>query len=139
VKGHLVHAIVFLMAIVFAIQPAMADTIHAIPFYTTDCAMFIQPTCITTVTITEFHQANTSCVSLEKLDIDFPAFSGLPASTVLGPTMGTVSADGLSLGAGSSANVIPFGPVDLALPSIRQTTDDIASCQRTYFFSDVST
>jgi hypothetical protein len=137
VKGHLVHAIVFLMALMTAIQPATAITIHAIPFYTTDCAMFIQPTCFTDLTITEFHQVNTSCASLARLDIDFPAFSGLPVSTVTGPTTGQVSADGLSLGTGSSANIIPFGPVDLALPSIRQTTDDIVSCQKTYFFSDV--
>jgi hypothetical protein len=82
-----------------------------------------------------FHQQAVNISDSEKLGVDFPAFALAP--TVLGPTVadgGGVTADGVGLGTGSSANVIPFGPVNLAFPSIRQTVDQTYTASDTGFY-----
>ena len=124
-----------LCALVLAAQPAMAFTEISIPFLTTDCAAFTFPNANTALTILEFNSASTSMISVEKFDMNFPLFAD---GIVAGPTraVGASAIDGVSLGAGVSANVIPFGPVNLALPSITQSADEIIACQRTYFFTD---
>jgi hypothetical protein len=73
-----------------------------------------------------FHQQTLQTIDLENLDIDFPISAD---DLGLGPTLGSVEADGIALGAGSSANVLPFGPVNLAFPSIEQ--DVLQSCAAT--------
>lgn len=122
-------------ALAMAAQPAMAFSEISIPFITTDCAVFTFPNANTALTILEFNSASTSITSVEKLDINFPLFAD---GYVAGPTKvaGTPTIDGVSLGVDASANVIPFGPVNLALPSISQSVNDTIACQRTYFFTD---
>ncbi len=70
---------------------------------------------------------------MEAIDIDFPAFTDVLR---LGPAVasGTMAVDG-ALG-GTSFNVLPFGPVNLAFPSIEQTAFEMCAYQRTYFYSD---
>ena len=124
-----------LLTMDIAAQPAMAFTEISIPFITTDCAVLTFPNANTALTILELNSASTSITSAEKLDINFPLFAdGIAA----GPTKvaGASTIDGVSFGAGASANIIPFGPVNLALPSIAQSADEIIACQRTYFFTD---
>jgi hypothetical protein len=84
-----------------------------------------------------FHQQAVNLSDSEKLGIDFPAFANPLSPVVLGPTSadgGSVMADGMGLGTGSSANIIPFGPVNLAFPSIRQTVDQTYTASDTGFY-----
>jgi hypothetical protein len=124
-----------ILVLTIAAQPAMAFTEISIPFITTDCAVFTFPNANTALTILEFNSASTSVISSEKFDMNFPLFAD---GIVAGPTKvaGASTIDGVSLGAGTSANIIPFGPINLALPSIAQSADEIITCQRTYFFTD---
>jgi hypothetical protein len=95
--------------------------------------VFMQPLSATSLTILEFNSASISTSDLEKLDINFPLYSD---GIVAGPAAGAAAIGGVNLGAGATANVIPFGPVNLAIPSIAQTTDSTIQYQRAYFFSD---
>lgn len=104
-------------------QPAMAISEILFPFITTDCIAFGFPNANTALTIMEFNSASTSIMSSEKFNLDFPLFED---SIVAGPTKAE----------GASANIVPFGPVNLALPSIFQSANETIACQRTYFFTD---
>jgi hypothetical protein len=86
-----------------------------------------------------FHQQTLNCTDIEVLDIDFPVFDDIPpAKTVLGPTTaddgeisdGAVETDGVS-----TANVLPFGLVNLAFPSIRETVNQTYSATSTGFYT----
>lgn len=85
-----------------------------------------------------FHQQTGTATDFEALDINFPPLIDIPrATTVLGPaTAGSgVVADGVTLGAGATANVLPFGLVNLAFPSIQQTVDQTYSVTETGFYT----
>jgi hypothetical protein len=115
-------------------QPAQ---VIGMPFISTDCAIYAMPASFGGFLWTEFNSTSLTQRDLENLDIDFPLLADISGDkTVLGPTEGTASADGISPGAGPAANVLPFGPVDLAFPSIRQTSDQSIEYRDTYFFSD---
>ena len=118
-----------IFALAMAAQPAMAFSEISIPFITTDCAVFTFPNANTALTILEFNGASTSLASAEKLDINFPLFAD---GFVAGPTKIT----GVSIGASVSANILPFGLVNLAFPSIAQSANESITRQRTYFFTD---
>lgn len=113
--------VIFTLAI--AAPPAMAFSEISIPFVTTDCVAFGFPNANTALTIMEFNSVSTSMMSSEKFELDFPLFED---DVTAGPTK--VS--------GTSANIVPFGPVNLALPSIFQSANETIACQRTYFFTD---
>jgi hypothetical protein len=132
---YLAYAVIVSVALFLAIQPAAATPITAIPFISTDNVAFIEPLSIATGTYEEFNSASAFDHSFENLDISFPLFTH--AST-LGPSTfkdDTVS-DGASVDGLETANVLPFGQVDLAFPSIAQTAADSAAYERTYFFTD---
>ncbi len=103
--------------------PAMAFSEISFPFITSDSVAFGFPNANTALTILEFNSASRSIMSTEKLNIDFPLFENGAAA---GPMMA----------AGTSANILPFGPVNLAFPSISQSANETIACQRTYFFTD---
>jgi hypothetical protein len=103
----------------------------------------------------EFNSASTSIRDIEQLDISFPAFAdGLhlgPTATAAGAGVGIgtgtgIGTEGVGIGVGNdpgigvgataSANIVPFGPVNLAFPDIRQTVFESIASQRTYFFTD---
>lgn len=113
--------ILFMLAA--TVQPAMAFSEISFPFITTDYVGFGFPNANTALTIMEFNSASTSIISSEKLNINFPLFED---GIVAGPTMVE----------GTSANIVPFGPVNLAFPSIAQSANETIACQRTYFFTD---
>ena len=123
----LAMVLAILLASALAIQPATALNVTASPFITTDSTMFMFPVCSTGLTILEFNSlAMTSC-DFETIDIDFPLFSDGFAA---GPT--SITSPDLSF----TSNVLPFGPVNLAFPSIGQTVIGRTACERTYFFTD---
>jgi len=136
VRAYLVYAITLIIAITMAVQPAMAYTQQAIPFITTCDTIYMAPTEFADATIAEFNSVNIVDTSVETLNIDFPAFAD---GAHLGPVAasGTVAIDGVLGTDRASFNVLPFGPVNLAFPSIKQTSNETRTCQRIYFFTDV--
>jgi hypothetical protein len=137
VRAYLAYAIILFIAIYMAVQPAMAFTQQAIPFITTRDTIYMEPTEFADAHITEFNNANVIDTSVETLSIDFPAFDD---GVHLGPVVasGMAAIDGVLGLDRASFNVLPFGPVNLAFPSIAQTADETHAYQRTYFFTDVS-
>jgi hypothetical protein len=75
------------------------------------------PVIVQSGTTTAFNQDTATAQDFETVDINFPAFTD---DTVLGPSTfknGEVDdVEGIQ-----TANVLPFGPVNLAFPSISQT------------------
>jgi hypothetical protein len=88
------------------------------------------PVIVQSGTTSAFNQDTATAFDFEELDIDFGIFSD---DTVLGPAKGPICADGINLGAGASSNVLPFGPVNLAFPSISQTVDQRQEVTHTDF------
>lgn len=104
---------------------------------TTSLVTYTVPNTFTTLTIAEFNSVTRAGTSTETLAVDFPLFSGEVGA---GPAKGPISlpAGGVAVGAGASSNVLPFGLVDLAFPSIAQTANESSTYQRTHFFSDTT-
>jgi hypothetical protein len=115
------------------IQPVLAFTQMTSPYITTDSTIFIEPHELADLIVIEFNQQACAESHMASLQISNPIFSdGLQ----LGPTLfdnGAIDATATGL---ASANVLPFGPVNLAFPSISQHADDRIACERTYFFVD---
>jgi len=159
VRAFIAYAIVLLIGTAFLVQPAMAFTQMAVPFIDSCDFLVMTPTQYTDLTIAEYNNVYMATTSNETTKIDFPAFAdgahigpdvaragigiGIDNGTGIG-TNGTGigisggSGLGIGVGVGATANVLPFGPVDLAFPSISQTANDTYAYQRTYFFSDTS-
>ena len=127
------YAVVLIFAIAMSIQPAGAVAIISTPFMSTPCTGFTFPNSNSALTITEFNQASLTNHDFETMDLKYPAFGD---GIVLGPAIGPLAADGIALGTGATANVLPFGLVNLAFPSLNQTVLDTCAAQRTYFFTD---
>jgi hypothetical protein len=83
---------------------------------------------------TLFHQQNLNVSDIEHYNMAFPLFTD---GISLGPTITGAGAtvDGVSLGAGSTANVLPFGLVNLAFPSIHEDVSQSVSATQTGFFA----
>ncbi len=79
-----------------------------------------------------FNQDTATATDFENVNINFPLFAD---GIVAGPTVAGAGSviDGAVLGAGSTANVLPFGPVNLAFPSISQTVDQTQAVTHTDF------
>jgi hypothetical protein len=97
---------------------ALACMVSAIPANASLVATsFGFPVIVQNGTTTAFNQDTASATDFETVNIDIPVFTDgteLGASTFVDGTVDGVS--GLS-----TANVLPFGPVNLAFPSISQT------------------
>ena len=72
-----------------------------------------------------FHQQTQTAIDRENLSINFPVFTD---GVDLGPTAIDVG------DAGATSNILPFGPVDLAFPSIHQDVDQSIETTSTGFF-----
>jgi hypothetical protein len=109
----------------------------ASPFIDSNDFIYLEPSQFTSLTISEFTSVNAADTSDDALNINFPVTAdGLD----LGPTelAGTVTVPGVVNASGTAtANVLPFGPVNLSFPSISQTAFDTYGYQRTYFYTDV--
>jgi hypothetical protein len=131
VRAYIAYALALALLAAAAVQPAAALNEIGIPFVTSCGFVYMMPFSNTGVTIVEFNDARSSLVDFETLDIDFPAFGRDDNGILdLGPTL--LNADDLS----ASANVLPFGPVNLAFPSIDQAVFQKSDYERTYFFVD---
>jgi hypothetical protein len=113
-----------MLAIVLAAfaQPA-TSAVTGIPFAMTDSALFMEPLSSTALTIEQFNSSSLFNGHASSVAISFPLFSDDTAS---GPTEV----------ASMSSNILPFGQVCLAFPSISQRTNDRLAYEQTYFFTD---
>jgi hypothetical protein len=157
VKSWIAYAMVFLLALMMTTVPAMAQYVQSIPFITTGNAVFVEPFAVCPLTIMEFNSVSLTSHDLENLSISFPPYAdglhvgpaaagagagiGVGSGTGIGTDdtgMGTGGGTGLGAGTGATAkaNVLPFGPVNLAFPDIAQTVDQGTDYRRTYFFTD---
>jgi hypothetical protein len=83
---------------------------------------------------TLFHQQSLNVSDIEHYDMAFPLFAdGLG----LGPTIigAGATVDGVDFGAGGTSNVLPFGLVNLAFPSIHEDVSQSVSATQTGFFA----
>jgi hypothetical protein len=144
VRAYLAYAIIFLIAATFFIQPATAFTSMTAPYVDSGDFLYVAPIQYTDLIIAEYNNVNMVTTSNETINIDFPVFADGAhigpnvAETGMGLGIGGGTGIGIGTGAKATANVLPFGPVDLAFPSISQTANDTYAYQRTYFFSDTS-
>jgi hypothetical protein len=67
-----------------------------------------------------FYQDEVHALDTEEMNIEFGIFSD---DFNLGSSVGPLDAAGINLEKGATSNVLPFGPANLAFPSIDQTTD----------------
>ncbi len=105
-------------------QPAQ---VIGMPFISTDCVTYAMPASFGGFVCIEFNSTFLERRDTEKLNIDFPLFNDV---AVAGPSV--IEADGGE----TMENVLPFGPVDLAFPSISQRSDQSIEYSDTYFFTD---
>lgn len=135
-KAYVAYAIAFLIAFALIVQPAMAITQMAIPFIDSGDFIYTGPTEYSNLVTIEYNNVQTASASACDLNIDFPA---LADGVHIGPASaaGTAGADGARSVCRASANMLPFGPVSLAFPSISQSASNTYEHQRTYFYSDV--
>lgn len=131
-RAYVAYAIIIIFALI-AVQPVMAFNEMGIPFISSCDFVYMEPFSSTDLTIIEFNSARLDQLDFETIDIDFPMFEDGFAA---GPTVGTFAADNIGLDTGASSNVLPFGPVNLAFPSISQDVLQQSEYQRTYFFID---
>jgi len=81
-----------------------------------------------------FHQKTLQTIDDESLNINFPVFDSFnsgSANNILAPGPAEVKGDELT----GSANVLPFGPVDLAFPDISQIVFQSIAASSTGFYS----
>ena len=156
-KSWIAYAMVFSLALLMTTMPAMAQYVQSIPFITTNNAVFVEPMAACPLTILEFNSVSLTTQSFENLSITFPPYvDGLhlgPAAAAAGAGIGLgsgagIGTDGAGIGTGggtglgigtgvtAKANVLPFGPVNLAFPDIAQTAKESTDYRRTYFFTD---
>ena len=108
---------------------AVALAFSAIPVYANLVSTsFGFPVIVQNGSTSAFNQDTATATDFENINIDFPTFASVDGATVaLGPI--AVSADGVT----ASSNVLPFGPVSLAFPSISQTVDQTQCVTHTDF------
>lgn len=82
---------------------------------------------------TAFNQDVANASEFESFDLRIPAFGpgfDLGGAAISG---GGLAVDGLTVGAGSTLNVLPFGLVNLAFPSIHQESLGVQNVSHTDF------
>ena len=115
------NGLLVLLAVALVAMPAYANLV---------ATTFGFPVIVQNGSTCAFNQDTATATDFENININFPVFDqlndcGLSNTLALGPTQ--VCTDGTT----ASANVLPFGPVSLAFPSISQTVDqtqDVTHC-----------
>lgn len=80
-----------------------------------------------------FHQRSASATDLENFELDWPVTA---AGIEMGPTVGDAEVDDLvDMGGSASANVLPFGAVNLAFPTLHEDATQTADAAETGFFT----
>ena len=115
------NGLLVLLAVALVAMPAYANLVPT---------TFGFPVIVQNGTTSAFNQDTAVATDFENINISIP----ITADGIdLGASVGPLTADGVALGAGASSNVLPFGPVNLAFPSISQTVDQQQSVTHTDF------
>jgi hypothetical protein len=82
-----------------------------------------------------FNQNTANATDFEAININFPpSFDGVNLGpTVLSGSLGTGDDVGSAISGVATANVLPFGPVNLAFPDINQVVDQTQAVTSTDF------
>ncbi|BAI61759.1 conserved hypothetical protein [Methanocella paludicola SANAE] len=115
-----IKGLLLVLAIAMIAVPASANLV---------ATSFGFPVIVQSGTTSAFNQDTAFATDFETVDINFPVFQD---GTVFGPTDGTIgTVDPIALD--GTANVLPFGPVNLAFPSISQTVEQTQEVTHTDF------
>jgi len=113
--------LLLVLAIAIVALPASANLV---------ATTFGFPVIVQNGTTSAFNQDTATATDFETVNISVP----ITADGIdLGASVGPLAADGVALGAGATSNVLPFGPVNLAFPSISQTVDQTQEVTHTDF------
>jgi len=113
--------LLLVLAIAIVAMPASANLV---------ATTFGFPVIVQNGTTSAFNQDTATATDFETINISIP----ITADGIdLGASVGPLAADGVALGAGATANVLPFGPVNLAFPSISQTVAQTQEVTHTDF------
>jgi hypothetical protein len=107
------NGLLVLLAVALIAMPAYANLV---------ATTFGFPVIVQNGSTCAFNQDYAFARDFENLSIKIPVFGD---GYDLGATVGPATAPGVNIGAGSTANVLPFGPVDLAFPSIHQDVQQV--------------
>ncbi len=114
-----IKGLLFLLAIAVVAMPASANLV---------ATSFGFPVIVQSGTTSAFNQDTATATDFETLDIDFPVFTD---DAELGAVTGSAALEDVALT--GTANVLPFGPVNLAFPSISQTVEQTQEVTHTDF------
>jgi hypothetical protein len=117
------NGLLVLLAVALVAMPAYANLVPT---------TFGFPVIVQNGSTSAFNQDTATATDFENVNIDFPVFDRFNCNDVnnvlaLGPT--AVTADDVT----ATANILPFGPVNLAFPSISQTVDQTQTVTHTDF------
>ena len=117
------NGLLVLLAVALVAMPAYANLVPT---------TFGFPVIVQNGSTSAFNQDTATATDFENINIDIPVFDhfnygDLNNDLDLGAT--AISADDFT----ASANVLPFGPVNLAFPSISQTVDQTQTVTHTDF------
>ncbi len=115
------NGLLVLLAVALMALPAYANLVPT---------TFGFPVIVQNGSTSAFNQDTAFATDFENVNIQIPVFG---PGFDLGATVGPATADGAVLGAGATANVLPFGPVNLAFPSISQTVNQTQAVTHTDF------
>lgn len=100
-----------LMLAVVAVLSAMPAYANLVP------TTFGFPVIVQNGSTSAFNQGTATATDLENLNVDIPAFASFLDGSLIDVGGAAVNVGDVS----ATANVLPFGPVNLAFPSISQT------------------
>jgi hypothetical protein len=112
---------------------ALAFSVVALPVYADLVpTTYGFPVIVQNGSTSAFNQNTAAATDFEAINISFPASLD---GTDLGATAlsGSLAADGVSADGTATANVLPFGPVNLAFPDINQVVDQTQAVTSTDF------
>jgi hypothetical protein len=112
---------------------ALAFSVVALPVYADLVpTTYGFPVIVQNGSTSAFNQDTAAATDFEAINISFPVSLD---GTDLGATAlsGSLAADGLSANGTATANVFPFGPVNLAFPDINQVVDQTQATTSTDF------
>ncbi len=118
------NGLLLLLAITMVAMPAYANLVPT---------TFGFPVIVQNGSTSAFNQDTASATDFENVSINFPALTN---ALVLGPSTfnyGEVFSPTSSAFGVATANVLPFGPVNLAFPSIQQTVIQTQNVTHTDF------
>jgi len=122
---------------IFYFMLAAAIIISALPaFASLVPTTFGFPVIVQNGSTSAFNQDTATATDFENLSLKIPAFSNdlqLGGIAMTGPNGGNIGSDQTQADNLKTVNVLPFGPVDLAFPSIHQDSLQVQNVTHTDF------